>query len=686
MPGSTNGSNGESTTADRNRGRNAGRERSRRRFLQSTAVAGAAVAGFGTLSGTAAAEFVVDDRPVRVDQVGYLPDAAKMAVVLEDTETFEVKDATTGEVVYEGSVSAPMDDPASGQTVRHATFSDVTTPGEYVVAVDGGTSYPFRIAEDVYDEALATMGRLFTLKRAGTRIEDPITGVEIGPGHTQDANAAMAAPDDAFYDEGEPLDVSGGWYDAGDYGKYVTPTAISVGCLLFAYERNPEAFSVGQFDVPDSVDDPHVGTMPDVLVECRTALEWLEAMQRPDGGLYYTVAGLEFPEMETRPAEDGMDRYVFGLSSAGTAMAAAAFARAARLYADHQPAFADRMLANAEDAFDFLEANPDVVWREDPGQNEGSGAYTRSEDEEDRFWAAAELLKTTGEDQYAEYIESELSHLFSEGPVTYDWTSGFTIGLWAYRTADASDPSRTAQIEDEIVGWAYYILEESIQGDGYNNALDSYYWGCLKNGVGRGHVLLLANEIQPNDAFVEAAMDQLHHLFGRSATGFSYVTGIGTLTPENPHDRIVESTGTVLPGMVVGGPNESAPQEGDDSGDYIDPDTPPALSYVDVTGSYATNEWAINYSAPVVLLVSEFVDLEDGDDGPIQVGDYEAQDPDGDGLYDDVTGDGRTNHEDVQAFYEHIDAEGVQNNPTAFDFDEDGRVGFADVLELLEEL
>ncbi|GAB3017198.1 glycoside hydrolase family 9 protein [Natronobiforma cellulositropha] len=656
----------------------------------------AALAALGTLPGTAAAEYIVDETPVRVNQLGYLPDESKMAVVLADTSTFEVQDAATGTTVYEGDLSAPVDDEPSGQTVRHADFSALTDDGEYVIAVDGATSHPFEIGEDVFDDALAEMGRLFTLKRAATHVADPITGIDIGPGHTQDAQAQMAAPDDEYYSQGETLDVSGGWYDAGDYGKYVTPSAITVGCLLLAYERNPGAFTEGQFEIPDSIDDPYVGTMPDVLVECRTKLEWFQKMQRPDGGLYYIVSGQNWPGMNVRPEQDTQQRYVFGLSSAGTAMAGATFAQAARLYEDHDPDFAAEMLACAEDAFAFIEDNPSVVWRTDPGQDDGSGPYTRSgNDDNDRFWLAAELLKTTGDSRYNDYLESAVSAEFGEEPNSYDWTSGFTIGQWAYLTADAADESRKSQIEGAILEWADDLLEH-IDEDGYNNALEAYYWGCVKNGVGRGHILLLANEIQPNQAYVDAALDQLHHAFGRSATGYSYVTELGDLTPENPHDRIVESTGTVLPGMVVGGPNNEPANDG--STNYFDPSTtPPALSYVDVTDSYSTNEWAINYSAPVVLMVAEVVNWEgrksdDGDDGPEPSGldvngdGNDAQDLTGDGLYEDVTGDGNLGFNDVVTFFEEHNNDVVQSNASNFDFSGNGSVGFNDVVALFERL
>ncbi|WP_226006657.1 family 43 glycosylhydrolase [Natrinema salinisoli] len=75
-----------------------------------------------------------------------------------------------------------------------------------------------------------------------------------------------------------------------------------------------------------------------------------------------------------------------------------------------------------------------------------------------------------------------------------------------------------------------------------------------------------------------------------------------------------------------------------------------------------------------------------GDGDTVAVGDYEARDLDDDGRYEDVTGDGTTTHADVNAFFEHLESDGVRKNPEKFDFDGNGRVGFADVLELLREI
>ncbi|WP_436907942.1 glycoside hydrolase family 9 protein [Halosimplex marinum] len=545
---------------------------------------------------------------VLVDQVGYRPDDPKEAVVRVDAATFAVTDAETGETVASGDLSAPADDDASGDTVRHATFDGVTRPGTYRLAAGDGAvaSHQFAVGPGVYGRTLAEICRRYTLRRANTRIEDPVTGLEYGPGHPQDREARLYF-DGEFRDEGERVDVRGGWYDAGDYGKYVTPGAVTVAQLLLAYERDPDTFESGQLSLPAGVSTAErEAGLPDLLAEAKFELEWLERMQRPDGAVYHKVAGRNWPGMDTRPSEDTQPRYVFGLSTYGTGMVAAVSAMAARVYREFDADFADRMLANARDAFAFLEANPEPIFRRDDGQNAGSGGYAKETDRTERFWAAAELLKTIGDARFAEYLESELAPQFEATPPAVSWANTLLLGHWAYYTSEAADPERRAAVGDRLVADADRLVER-VRSEGYRVALstDQYYWASAKLAVAQGVKLLLANEVEAREAYVDAALDQVHYVLGRTPTARSYVTGSGEAAPEHPHSRTVESTGVNVPGNLVGGPNAEG---GDPALDELiaTEDPPPAKCYLDETASYASNEPAIDYAAPLVVALAQF--------------------------------------------------------------------------------
>ncbi|QLH83678.1 glycoside hydrolase family 9 protein [Halosimplex pelagicum] len=565
---------------------------------------------------------------VRVDQVGYLPSAPKRAVVAVESERsaieaerFVVRGSDGGTVARSGALSDPVDDPDAGETVRRADFSALSEPGEYRVAVgrgetaDGdlrettGESVPFRVGADVYEDTLADAVRLYTCKRSNTAIDDPVTGLDVPAGHTQDAEARMYF-DDAFREEGERLDVSGGWYDAGDYGKYVPPGAVTVGQMLLAYERYPDAFETGQCDLPVERSAGETD-LPDLLAEAKFELEWLERMQREDGAVYHKVAAREWPAIDEAPTGDDRDRFVYGLSTFGTAQYAAAMAMAARVYADDAPEFADRALENAREAHDYLESNPEPEFRFDAGQDDGSGPYRKDTDREERFWAAAELLKTTGNTRYADYLEVRFVDLFDAAPRAPVWTDTLSLGQWAYLTADAADDARADRLASAFLDYADDLVAD-IEAGGYRCALgtDDYHWASTKLALSKGGMLLLANAIEPDERYVAGALDQLHYAFGRTPTGYSYVTGQGTHPPRNPHDRLVEGTETDIPGMVVSGANRN----GDDErlAEFIErTDAPPAKCYVDATESYSANEWAIDYTAPIFLLLGHAATMGD---------------------------------------------------------------------------
>ncbi|MFB6152578.1 MAG: glycoside hydrolase family 9 protein [Haloarculaceae archaeon] len=548
-----------------------------------------------------------DGAAVVVDQVGYRPGDEKAAMVRGAAGSFTVREAGSDAVVASGELSEPTADDASGDTVRKARFGEVRDAGEYVVAVDDGrvTSPPFRVGGGVWGRTLAEVCRRFTLRRANTPIEDPVTGLDLEPGHPQDRRAKLYF-DGEFHERGAELDVRGGWYDAGDYGKYVPPAAVTVAQLLLAYERNPDTFAVGQLAMPDGVSEAERDAgLPDLLAEAKFELEWLARMQRPDGAVYHKVAGKQWPGF-VRPAADTQPRYVFGLSTYGTAMVAGVMAMAARVYREFDGGFADSLLSNAEAAFGYLQNNLDPYFRSDEGQNSGSGAYRKDGDAPERLWAGAELLKTTGEDRYREYVHREVGDRLT-GPVHHaSWANAGLLGQWAYYTAGAGADSEQSAVADALTAAADDVVA-TVDAQGYNVALtaDDYYWGSNSIALGRGLLLLLADGVESNATYRARARDQVHYVLGRTPTTRSYVTGSGEKAPQNPHSRLVESTGINVPGNVVGGANaEGGDPELDELVRTENP--PPAKCYLDVTGSYASNEPALDYAAPLVPLLAAF--------------------------------------------------------------------------------
>lgn len=214
-----------------------------------------------------------------------------------------------------------------------------------------------------------------------------MTGLRHEAGHKQDAQAKMYFSD-SFHQEGDALDVSGGWYDAGDYGKYISTATLSAAQLLLAYELHPDHFPKGQLQFPPSLSGPasdktDQNQLPDLLAEVKFELDWMVKMQRPDGAVYHKVGGKQWPGF-ILPEQDVQDRYIYGLASYDTAQYAATMAMASRVYAPFAPEYA-KELTKAKKAQQFLEKNPSASFRNDPGQNDGSGGYEKYTDQDERF-------------------------------------------------------------------------------------------------------------------------------------------------------------------------------------------------------------------------------------------------------------------------------------------------------------
>lgn len=544
------------------------------------------------------------DAGMHVDQVGYLNGYSKTAMVTDTGDTdFSLVDAKTGQTVYAGKLSAAKKDAMSEETLRKVDFSSFKKEGTYKLRVGSRESYDFEIGDNVYAVPAVETWRSYTLSRSNTPIDDPVTGLKIKDGHAQDHEAQVYFTD-KLNKKGDRLDVSGGWYDAGDYGKYVTTAAISSAELMLAYEANPSHFTRGQLLFPAGIDEET--KLPDALAEVQFELNWMSKMQRRDGSMFHKVAGLKWPGFDKSPDTDTQDRYIFGSCTSSAAMSGASFAIASRIYAPFDPSYAAAMRKRAERIWGYLAKTKTPIYRVDEGQEGGSGPYNKSTDLEERIWLAAELFRTTGEKKYEKYLGS-VANRFTQKPGFFTWDNTLALGQFAYLKAKGADAALQAKVRAAFLGYADDITKK-IESDGFGCALakDEYTWASTKNALTQGDILLMANQIQPNEAYVEGALSQIHYLFGRNSLDKSFATGMGDNPPEHPHNRIHESTGAYVPGLIVGGPNAVAGGDPDQTAYLKSGHVPVAKSYLDVLTSWSTNEYAIDYTGTAAYALSYF--------------------------------------------------------------------------------
>jgi endoglucanase len=546
---------------------------------------------------------------IRLDQVGYLPDETKLAVVVGSATAseFTVRSAS-GATVLRGTLDPARVDPDSGDSVRTADFSRVAQEGAYRIDVPGvGTSHEFEISPRVYAAAFRLALRSFYAQRCGTAVD--LSPTHPGYAHPACHVAGTPNPDALFHSSsgrGGSREASRGWHDAGDYGKYVVNSGIATGELLWAYELERDRVAGVRLDIPESGDD-----VPDILDEARWNLEWMLTMQDADGGVWHKLTSERFGSFVMPHQDDGGPRYVIGTGtspfkgSCATGDFAAVMAAAARSFAPHDAAFAATAAAAAERAWRWLQDNPNVVFRNCCGVS--TGEYGDDDCSDERLWAAAELFRTTGRAEYAAaFVAGQARFVPSvDGGFPQDWGNVRNLAMLAYLLADqpGSDPAVRARLRADTLAAADAIVSRT-RAHAYRISLrpEDYVWGSNGAVANYGVLLMLADRLAPNPAYVQAARDDLHYLLGRNTFGLSWVTQLGDRPFQHPHHRPsgADANPEPWPGLLSGGPNRYG---GDPVIDAM-PATPPARRYRDDQGSWASNENAINWNAALVLLLA----------------------------------------------------------------------------------
>lgn len=519
------------------------------------------------------------ESPILTNQVGYKCDSKKTAVFrgADDQSNFSVVNADTNQIAYTGVLSGSISNSSAGETNKTGDFSAVTTPGKYYISCgDLDNSYTFEISDSIYSDLLDDSIRMLYLQRCGEAVTD-----------SEFSHPACHTGMATIYGTNDKIDVSGGWHDAGDYGRYIVPAAKTIADLLYAYEANPEIFS-------DNIGTPQSGNgTPDILDEARYELEWMMKMQRDDGAVYHKVTcenfpGYVSPESETAPL------IVTPISTTATSDFCASMALAYEFYKDIDADFANNCLERAERAWSFLEANPNLIFKNP--EDITTGDYGDKSDRDERYWAAAQLYRATGNSKY----ETALNNMTALKGL--DWSTVGDYGNLAILTAEniSKDSAIYKNAKSAIVSQADSFAKISSNSP-YGVAITTYNWGSNMTVANAGIILGAAYKVTGDSSYLDAANAQLNYLLGTNPVGECFFTGYGTVSPENPHHRPSMVVGKAMKGMLVGGVNQSLE---DSAAKAYCQDLPAAKRYVDNSESYSTNEVTIYWNSPLTYLVS----------------------------------------------------------------------------------
>lgn len=528
---------------------------------------------------------LVSEQPevdIRINQVGYPSASAKRCTFIYDAgDFFDVINAADGSTVYTGAILGKAYYEASGETDAYGDFSSLLTPGTYYIRSQIGTVSPsFTISDTAYASLLEKALNVFYIQRCGVETTAASAGNLAHPAcHTGQGTILYTT---------QTLDISGGWHDAGDYGRYTKTGAAAAGDLIYAWMLRPELFTASR------------DGLPAILAEAKTELEWLLKMQAGNGGLYARAVTASYANWIS-PELDDQEIVVMPVESASTAAAAAVFALASRAYAPYDSDFAGKCLTAAQYAWDWLASNPDQVSSHNP-TSFAAGEYKDGEDADGRYYAAMSLYAATGDTSYLEAAKALYASDTSTG-TGFSWRENGGYGSWLFLTSEnglSDDPDFYEQVYADFQAQGQQLLTIS-QSNGYGLSLSEFHWGSNYDAAGYGVEMMMVYSLTGDQAYLTAAQDQLSYLLGRNPLNLCYVTKMGYSSPSHLHSRLFSSRGEVPAGTLVGGPNAD---RDDAVSQQISSDTPPARIYADDEQSYATNEMSIYYNGALVLLAA----------------------------------------------------------------------------------
>ncbi|MBC7388742.1 MAG: glycoside hydrolase family 9 protein [Opitutaceae bacterium] len=547
---------------------------------------------------------------IKINQVGFYPDGPKLAIATNSSaKKFYLLGESKKDTAFKGTLIPTGTWEYSGETTSKADFSSFVKAGKYVLFVPGlGNSYPFEIAPKINENLGKAALKTFYYQRVSVELLPEYAGkFARKAGHPDNEVLIHGSAQSVKRPEGTKISSPGGWYDAGDYNKYIVNSGISTYTLLAAYEHYPAYFNSLKLNIPESKNE-----VPDILDESLVNVRWMLTMQDEDGGVYHKLTNANFDAF-VMPDKAVSPRYVVVKTTAATNDFAAVMAQSARIFkkfSKQLPGLSDSCLKAAEKAYNWAKKNPGITYEQDQISKSFApaivtGAYDDKNLTDEAQWAASELFVTTGKPEY--FSEANLKSTIGKFGVP-GWQSVNTLALFSIvsnKTSAAIADIKSLETELLAIADKYknYALKKSEYGIPMGQSKDDFVWGSNSTDANEGIILLMAYDLTKNKEYLNAAIAALDYLLGRNGTGYSYVTGFGGKPSIHPHHRPSEADGITepIPGFLVGGPNPGV-QDQSNCPDAKYPSTKPALAYLDHVCSYASNEIAINWNAPLVYL------------------------------------------------------------------------------------
>lgn len=545
------------------------------------------------------------------NQLGFTPSSEKIIVIPgSDANPLEIRD-NNGKTILKLEAPLVYDWDFSGEEVQSYDISALKDPGMYRIYRDGYMGNAIVIGDKVYEDLARASLKWFYYQRASMPLDPQYAGKWARAAGHPDDKVIIYGSDKVTggKGEGKTINSSRGWYDAGDYGKYIVNSGITVFTLLELYADFTSYMDSLSWNIPQEFKN-----YPQILEEVRYNLDWMFTMQDADGGVYHKVTTLKFGG-SVLPEQDVAPRYAIIKNVTASLDFAAVMAQASIVYKKVDAAYADKCLKAAEKAYAWAKKNPNAFYKQPADVNTGSYAPGDENGKDEFRWAATELYRAkvavagAKDKAAAGYLADLKKNMFTSDGA---WWGNVNM-LAAFRVAKdektyGADLNKAAR---------KVIMDEADKlravGDtsGYHLPAFpwSWNWGSNSAMANNAMVLLHAYYLTKDKSYVDGAQQVLDYLLGKNPMEISYVTGFGYRSARNPHHRPSEGDliDDPVPGMLVGGPHLGKQDINLDGKEhwkcpnYASADKP-ALAYLDNRCSYATNEVAINWNAPLAYL------------------------------------------------------------------------------------
>ncbi|MCQ2244100.1 MAG: glycoside hydrolase family 9 protein [Bacteroidaceae bacterium] len=573
---------------------------------------------FSLAFAAAAISASAQETEIRLNQVGYYPHQEKVAIIecVKPLKRFSVTDEN-GKKVLKGFPSGSAYSSFSSEKSYRIDMSSITKPGTYTLEINK-TKATFVVKKDALDDLCRAGIKAFYYQRSGMPIEAKYAGQWSRPAAHMDTEVLVhPSAATSIRPAGTKISSPKGWYDAGDYNKYIVNSAFAIGQMLNIYPLTEEYLRNLEVNIPESGN-----YVPDFLNELYYNLEWMLTMQDEDGGLYHKLTDPSFDPF-VMPKDCHQTRYVVQKTTCASLDFAACMAMASRFYAPYErqfPGFSQKALDAAKKAYIWALKNPEVYYRQNELNKKYTpqiytGTYDDENAKDELFWASVELYLATGNDVYMQEIEANKP----KNIIVPVWGNVGALGLTSWlMNWNCSTKLRTPEVipmeefaKNKLVEWANNYIENSGKSmylAPFGNKKSDFHWASMAEGAATEAILLLqAYKVTKDKRYLINARRNADYMLGRNPLGMCFVTGFGKKSPMNPHHRISSADGIKepIPGLLVGGPNATA-----NEGKYYESEQPDKR-YADNQGSFTTNEIAINWNAALVALTAALQTLQD---------------------------------------------------------------------------